>query len=35
MEKQISNYVNNIDIIEEKGIKNTSLYISNVKLNLE
>ena len=35
MEKQISNYVNNIDIIEEKGIKNTSLYISNVKLNTE
>lgn len=35
MEKQISNYVNNIDIIEEKGIKNTSLYLSNVKLNTE
>lgn len=35
MEKQINNYVNNIDVVEEKGIKNTSLYISNVKLNTE
>lgn len=35
MEKQMNNYVNNIDIIEEKGIKSTSLYISNVKLNTE
>jgi hypothetical protein len=35
MEKMISNYVSNIDIIEEKGIKNTSLYIGNIKCNLE
>ena len=35
MDKQISNYGNSIDIIEKKSIKNTSLYINNVKLNTE
>lgn len=35
MEKQINNYTSNIDIIEEKSIKNTSLYIRNVKSNIE
>ena len=35
MDKLINNYISNIDIIEEKGIKNTSLYIGNIKCNPE
>lgn len=35
MERAVNNLINSIDIKEEKGIKNTSLYIRNVKLNAE
>ena len=35
MERAVNNLINNIDIKEEKSIKNTSLHIKNVKLNSE
>lgn len=35
MERTVNNLINNIDIKEEKSIKNTSLYIKSVKLNAE